>query len=534
MKKILFAAAVLSCALSCTNVDKTLAGDFIATNEKFEIYEAEFDLSEIYSLPIDSLTAYSSRRMNLGSIRDDTYGLFKRGCAVTLVPVLDSIDFGTDPVFKRMRFQACLDSISVEDESQKNILQYVNVYPLTKALDSTSYASRSKIEYSNTRISKNVPILNGSDSLIFYFTEDYGKKFLTMTNDDLKDFDEYQKKFPGIYLATNDPSGNGGRFNMFKFNILETSASYGTYRTDNYAVLYYNAEFSGERRDTMLMFYFSPLGFQDLDSLISKNSLPSQYVLNLDSHETDGIGGLADDKLFVEGGSGLKPVIMASEIKSLVRNDILKNGGDPLTTVITKATIKLPFDFPDDYTTMFRFPSELSPTVRISRQGRVTFAGLTDASVSTENQGGINRSLCEYAPDITHHVQEIIRTSDTTNLDNYNVWMLNMAKEQNTSTNSQAQELSDYYNQMAYYSYYNDMYGGYGYGGYGGYGSYGSYYSNYYNYMMMAAYASQSATTTSYSYELDKDRYYKAVLRGPNSTTGPTPKLKVIYAIPKK
>ena len=51
MKKILFAAAVLSCALSCTNVDKTLAGDFIATNEKFEIYEAEFDLSEIYSLP---------------------------------------------------------------------------------------------------------------------------------------------------------------------------------------------------------------------------------------------------------------------------------------------------------------------------------------------------------------------------------------------------------------------------------------------------------------------------------------------------
>ena len=82
----------------------------------------------------------------------------------------------------------------------------------------------------------------------------------------------------------------------------------------------------------------------------------------------------------------------------------------------------------------------------------------------------------------------------------------------------------------AYQSYYSSMYGS-GYGS--GYG-YNSYYSNYYNYMMMAAYASQSATTTSYSYELDKDRYYKAVLRGPNSTTGPTPKLKVIYAIPKK
>jgi hypothetical protein len=530
MKKILFAAVVLSCALSCTNVDKTLADDFIATNQKYDVYEAEFDLSEIYSLPIDSLTAYSSRRINIGSIRDDTYGLFKRGCAVTLVPVLDSIDFGTDPVFERMRFQASLDSVSVEDKSQLNILQYVNVYPLTKALDSTNYASRSQIEYSKTRISKDIPVLNGSDSLIFYFTEDYGKQYLNMTNDDLQDFDEYQQKFPGIYLTTNDPAGVGGRFNMFNFNILEYSNSY-LVRTDNYAVLYFNAEFDGERKDSLLMFYFSPIDFQDLDSLIDVNVQPSQYVLNLDSHETDALGGIADDKIYVEGGSGLKPVILASEIKSLVTNDIIKNGGDPNTTIITKATIVLPFDFPDDYTTMFRFPDELSPTVRISRNGSVTFAGLTDASVSTENQGTINRSLCEYAPDITHHVQEIIRTTDSTNLANYNIWMLNMSQESSTSTNSEAQELSDYYTQMAYYSYYNDMYGGYG---YGSYGSYGSYYNNYYNYMLLAAYASQSASSTSYSYELDKDRYYRAILRGPNSTTGPTPKLKVSYVIPKQ
>ena len=528
MKKILFAAVVLSCALSCTNVDKSLAGDFIATNEKYDVYEAEFDLSEIYSLPIDSLSAYSSRRINIGSIRDETYGLFKRGCVVTLVPVLDSVDFGTDPVFEGMRFQACLDSVSVEDMSQENILQYVNVYPLTKALDSTNYASRSQIEYSNTKITKDIPVLNGSDSLIFYFTEDYGKQYLNITNEDLQDFDEYQQKFPGIYITTNDPAGYGGRFNMFNFNILETT-TYGTMaRTDNYAVLYYNAEFDGERKDTLLMFYYSPTEFQDLDSLIDASSLPSQYVLNLDSHETDDLGGIADDKIYVEGGSGLKPVIFASEIKSLVSNDIEKNGGDPKTTIITKATIVLPFDFPDDYTTMFRFPAELSPTVRISRNGWVSFAGLTDASVSTENQGTINRSLCEYAPDITHHVQEIIRTTDSTDLSNYNIWMLNMSEESTTSTNSEAQELSDYYSQLAYYSYYNDMYG------YGSYSSYGSYYNNYYNYLMLAAYASQSASSTTYSYEMDKDRYYRAILRGPNSTTGPTPKLKVTYAIPKE
>ena len=38
-------------------------------------------------------------------------------------------------------------------------------------------------------------------------------------------------------------------------------------RTNNYALLlYYSGEYDGERRDSVLMFYFSPLKFQDLDS----------------------------------------------------------------------------------------------------------------------------------------------------------------------------------------------------------------------------------------------------------------------------
>ena len=71
---------------------------------------------------------------------------------------------------------------------------------------------------------------------------------------------------------------------------------------------------------------------------------------------------------------------------------------------------------------------------------------------------------------------------------------------------------------------------GYGYGGYG-YGGYG-YYNNYYNYQTMAQYAFSSATKTTSSTELDKDRYYRAVLRGPKAD-GKKPKLKVTFAIPK-
>ena len=541
MRKLPAIIALMAGLMSCVGVDQNLGGDFIPTDQKYDFHTAEFDLDEVWMKSIDSLTAYSSRRITIGSIRDETFGLFSRGSVVTLVPVLDSVDFGKDPVFKRFKFKAAVDSVSVADESQANILQNVNVYALDEPLGSKEYFSRAEIKHGSKRITKGVPIANGKDSLTFDFTEEYGKQYLSMTQDDLKDLKTYAKKFPGIYLCTDDPTGNGGRFDMYEFDILRTVAgSSGSYiaRTDNYAILYFNGEFNGERRDSSLMFYFSPVEMQDLDSLINAKSLPSQYVFNVDRHESDHLVGQADDKIYIEGGSGIKPVVPAAEIQRLVNAEIIRKGGEPITTLITKATIEMPFDFPEDYTTMFRYPKVLSPTIKISTDTTVTFAGLTDASASNENQGDVNRSLCNYAPDITHHVQQIIRKSEgDKKLSNYDIWFLIMWYETTTTTDSQAEEMANYYKQLAYYSYANQLYGG-GYGGYGGYGyggyGYGGYgyYNNYYNYMSMASYASSSATKTTSSTELDKDRYYRAVLRGPKAE-GKKPKLKVTFAIPK-
>ena len=540
MKKLLAAIVLATALISCTNVNELVGSDFIATNQKYTFYTAEFNLDEVWMKPVDSLSAYSSRRINFGAIRDDTYGLFKRGCAVTLVPVLDTVDFGSDPIFKRFRFQAECDSVSVSDESQAMILQNVNVYALTEPLDPDVYFARTEVKYGTDRITKGVPVVNGSDSLVFEFTEDFGKHYLDITQEDLSDMKKYTEKVPGIYITTDDPVGNGGRFNMFDLNILEivtaSSSSYVT-RSDNYAVLYYSGIYNGERRDSSLMFYFSPLEFQDLDSLISVTAVPDQFVFNVDSHESDGLSGKADDKIYIEGGSGLKPMIPADQIRRLINADIASNGGNPNTALISKATVEMSFDFPDNYETMFLFPKVLSPTVKISTDTTVTFAGLTDASVSTENQGDINRSLCKYTPDITHHVQQIIRNTDD-DLSEYDIWFLIMWLEQTTSVDSEASQMADYYQQVAYMSYYNQLYGGYGgygYGGYGygGYGGYGYGYNNYYNYMMMAQYASAAATQTSSSSELDKDRYYNCYLIGPGAKER-QPKLRVTYALPRE
>ena len=307
--------------------------------------------------------------------------------------------------------------------------------------------------------------------------------------------------------------------------------------------MYYSGSYNGERKDTSLMFYFSPLEFQNLNHIIETNTLPDQYVFNVDYHESGNLAGKADDVLYVEGGSGLKPVISADEIRRLVLAEISSKGVDPATALISKATVEMPFDFPEDYRTMYLFPDILSPTIKISTDTSVVFAGLTDASASDENQGDINRSLCVYAPDITHHVQQIIRQKDKEDISDYDIWMLIMHVETTTKTDANASQMANYYQQIAYASYANQLYGG-GYGGYGGYGyggygyggyGYGGYgYNNYYNYMMMAQYAAASATTTSVSQEMDKDRFYKCVLRGPGSKDGRTPKLKITYAVPKE
>ena len=63
--------------------------------------------------------------------------------------------------------------------------------------------------------------------------------------------------------------------------------------------------------------------------------------------------------------------------------------------------------------------------------------------------------------------------------------------------------------------------------------------SNYYNYMLAAQYAStQSNSSTTVSMQLDKDRYYRGILRGPEAEpssdgTDRTPILTVTYSVSK-
>ena len=148
-------------------------------------------------------------------------------------------------------------------------------------------------------------------------------------------------------------------------------------------------------------------------------------------------------------------------------------------------------------------------------------------------------------------MQQILSRTDLDTEDDADIWFLTVHSETVANANGNAEQEA-YYQQMMMAMYYNNLYGGgYGYGGYSSYGysGYGGYggYSNYYNmYMMASLLSSMNQTTYSTTQELDKDRYYRAILNGPTvTTTNPAsslillpgtrrvPTFRVTFSVPK-
>ena len=558
--------SIAACAAaSCVEINEQLGENFIPNNQLWHVYvpdDCELETGDIVMRMSDSLSAYSSRRFTFGSI-SDAYGKSECSTSFTLVPLLDSMLVGVDRSsihVKKFYLTAVRDTLSTSSKENLRMLQNVNVYALKKALDTTvlyngEFMNSERMEkYVNfdKRITKGIPVYDGGDSLSFDFSKEFAEEFIDRLMEARRDtLNYFLEKLPGIYLTTDASAGNGGRINMFDL-AMETD-SYG-YVNGNYAQLFLTADF-GERKqvDTSFLFLFGPASFV----AGTDTTLPSQYAFNANSitHTTlpepdsDGTSYKATDKIYVEGGSGFKHVIRAAGIKEKMEEAIRKELDAPEMTdfsniVINKATIILPYDeasLEGGWEGLDYFPTILSPTVKLtSTTGEyVSFAGLTDSSIESENQGDINRSLSMYCPDMSHHIQTILKLdSDDENIDKYDIWLLIMHEETTTTSNSNS--YNDYYNNLLYNSYYNSMmydpygygYGGYGYGyGYGGYGSYG--YSNYYNYLMMAQYASgSSSTTTTTSTDLDKDRYYRCFLNGPETASEAKPRLQFTFSLP--
>lgn len=530
---LLAITAVAGILSACVNENKSLGESLIPNSQKYTIYTASFPIEEMSQQMADSLSAYSMYRFTVGAVRDEAFGLSTRSAAFTLVPVNDTLNFGTNTKFRQFHFSAVKDTLSYADEAQRYILQNINVYELDKAIDYKKLYP--EISYTKKRITDGIPVYNGNDSLSFNFSKEFGEKFLTIKQEDLDTMPNYTKRFPGIVLTVDEPAGNGGRINMFRLPIdVQNGYIYGSC-----AELKITADYGDRKQvDTSFTFYFGPVQMYDLGGVTTTSvTSQTQIAFDMTTHESKGQAGKVDKVAYLEGGRGLKPVISAEGLRNLAIDEIAKHTDNPTSAVICKATLVLPFEFPENYKDIYKYPTMISPTCLIVTDTTMTFAGITDSSASDEDQGDINRSTCRYTPDISHHIQKLIRITDEKKIHDYDVWLLAMATEiVSNAKASTSSDTDDYYRNLLYANYYNSMYGGYGYGGYG-YGGYGynSYYNNnYYNYMMLQSMYSQSSSgsTTKSATMMDFHRYYKAIFHGPGAEKD-VPMFKITYAIPK-
>ena len=543
--------AILLFSASCIKVNEHLGENLIPTDQKWDVYPQEAQpLKDIRLQMADSLSGYSSTRFTFGAVKDDLMGTTIKSTSFTLVPISDSLDFGKNPKVRGFHFTASRDTLSTVYDSQLRMIQNIYVYELKQALDSTVLYSGAfdtdKYVDKSSVITEGIPVYDGGDSLSFEFSKEYAESLIEkLQKTDLDSLEIYVQGdaskgiagIPGIFITTDSPASYGGRINMFDLEI-DINKDYGI--TGNYAELKFRADY-GDRKDvdTSFVFFFGPGDF--LKNLKSNEEI-TQFAFNpgLHLYEANDIlngeemargGVVAKDKIYVEGGSGVKPVIKAAEIREIIEAQMMAAGiSDIKEAVINKATIILPYNVNGDYDLLDKFPDILSPTVKLksSTGNFVTYAGLTDASISTENQGDINRSLSMYSPDISHHVQEIMKVKKDENYEKniakYDIWFLVMHEEVVETENNNS--MNDMYQNLMYSSYYNNMmYDPYGYG-----------YNNYFNNMMMAAMAgSYNQTNEKSTTELDKDRYYRCTLNGPeyDGTLEELPRLKVTFSAPR-
>ena len=534
----------------CVKVDSSLGKGLVDKSLLFDTYTQEFPLEEIQLKASETLSGYSDTRLTIGAIRDDVFGLTTREAAFNLLPVLDTIDLGTNPKAVSFSIYFEADSVSCSMDSEAHIFQNLYVTELLQPLPSSDDDTRNTqyIPHGSKIITKGLPVYKGEDALSFNFTLEYAQKFVDVlkelgpvfkdqeNEDGIDQYDELIAALPGIHIRTNEPEGLGGRINMFKFSCLSVSSNYYT-RNNNFGRLTVNSTWNGVQKDSTFLIVPGEPELYDEATYVNNNTKFYQYCFNRTTQSS--VQGPVTDKITVEGGGGLKPVILARELQAKTREAIAAMGGDPDKGVIIKATIVLPFELPEDIDALKYYPSILSPTIQTTYETesgleRPTFAGLTDASISTEDQGDIDRSNLVYQPDITYHLQEILTRTDLDTATDSDIWLLTIHTEKVANANGSLYD-NEYYQNLAYASYYNALYGG-GYGGYGGYGygGYGGYgYNNYYNYMMLASMMSASTQQTySYNSELDKDRYYCAILNGPEDAKAPL--FRVTFAIPQE
>ena len=211
--------AILLGSASCVDIDEHLGKNLIPTEHQWDVYAPDATrLNDITIEMSDSLSAYSTTRFTFGAINDGVLGTTRKSTSFTLVPYIDSMDFGRNTKIRQFHFTAVKDTLSTISDNQLKILQNVYVSELKRPLDSTVLYTgafmRPEIQERfldpDKRITVGTPVYNGGDSLSFDFSKEFTESFVErLKKADLDSIDLYLNTLPGIYITTDSPAGEG-------------------------------------------------------------------------------------------------------------------------------------------------------------------------------------------------------------------------------------------------------------------------------------------------------------------------------------
>lgn len=390
LSAVLMGCILFSAVISCVDNDRTLGQQFVSDDYVLKIETAEFPLPVVQRVR-DTVQGDNTSSMVTGYLYDEDYGAFTIAGASYVIPVSDSAYLGVEPEFKRVYMRLYIDSCFYYSDNSASMPQNISIYELVKPMDSTYMFNNSLTpDYiSKEPISVGSTMIFGPSSVKIDLSPEYGEKLLTTTPGEFIDVDLFMKRFYGMYVKTDAPDTHqpGGRLNYIG---LSSSMIYVDYVMND-------PERGIVDKDTTVTFVLGY--FQALNQF----SATSRHL----STENPG------DTLYLEGLSGIKPVVPADRLKDMMETWIeevcSESGYGRDAILLSRATLHFPYEMPDDYETFeIEHPAKIFPftTDVNSSDSTAVFEAIDDLHYSS---GGVmDRSHNEYYCDITRQMQDFI------------------------------------------------------------------------------------------------------------------------------
>lgn len=398
-------------AVSCITVDKTLGSGLLPDDYKMELKKENFNLP-VKTKMSDSLQTIYSGYLLFGSHKDPELGLTTVSTAFQFVPTVTDNDYGDNPEANFFRIYIPVGKRIVLDEKDSGIPQNIYIYRITKDLDSTTAYSNSITLADIDPVPLNKPtVYFGGDSIVCDLSLEYADEILNSTKEERDSVNIFLKRFKGLCITTEPLPGalEGGRFNAVTTSDVFMLMSYKHISAEN--------------------------NINQPDSVISFYADINRINLNSFSHSSQNLtSNLPSQKIYLEGGAGIKPYIDFSSVKSDLLDWATLNNYNPLKVIVTKAEVVFPFEFPSNYLTLGQYPITifLASRVKSDSSSYVYYNPLSDIYINGSG-GQIDRFNSEYRLNVTTYIQHLLNNKYESE-DVLKTWLVPILAQTNSST----------------------------------------------------------------------------------------------------